>query len=168
LSQLTHYTSNFKKQKHTISVVCDNVTNAPNIGSLFRVADAFGIEELIFCGTDISIGKRITKTSRSTEKYVTHSISENTETQIKELKALNYYLIALEITENSQPLTEFKLNTKQPIALILGDENFGISEAILTQVDAVVHINMFGNNSSMNVVQAASIALYEITKQLKS
>lgn len=168
MSQLTHYTSNFKKQKHTISVVCDNVTNAPNIGSLFRVSDAFGIEELIFCGTDISIGKRITKTSRSTEKYVTHSISENTETQIKELKALNYYLIALEITENSQPLTEFKLNTKQPIALILGDENFGISEAILTQVDAVVHINMFGNNSSMNVVQAASIALYEITKQLKS
>ena len=34
--------------------------------------------------------------------------------------------------------------------------------------DAVVHINMYGNNSSMNVAQATSIALYEFTKQLNS
>lgn len=168
MSQLTHYTSNFKKQKHSISVVCDNVTNAPNIGSLFRIADAFGIEELIFCGTEISIGKRITKTSRSTEKYVKHSITENIEEQIATLKSNNYYLIALEITENSKPLTEFKLETNQLIALILGDENFGVSETVLKQVNAVLHINMFGNNSSMNVAQATSIALYEITKQLNS
>ena len=168
MSQLTHYNSNFKKQKHSITVVCDNVNNAPNIGSLFRTADAFGIEELIFCGSDIPLGKRMTKTSRSTEKYVNHSIEADIETQIKTLKANNYYLIALEISENSQPLTDFTLNTKQPIALILGDENFGVSESILQQVDAIVHINMFGNNSSMNVVQATSIALYEITKQLNS
>lgn len=168
MSQLTHYNTNFKKQKHAITVVCDNVTNAPNIGSLFRIADAFGIEELIFCGTNISIGKRITRTSRSTEKYVSFSISEQIELQIESLKTKNYYLIALEITENSQPLTAFKLDTNQPIALVLGDENFGISETILNQVDSVVHINMFGNNSSMNVVQATSISLYEITKQLNS
>ncbi|WP_178987982.1 TrmH family RNA methyltransferase [Winogradskyella schleiferi] len=166
--QLNHYNSNFKKQKHPIKIVCDNITNAPNIGSLFRIADAFNIEELIFCGSDISLGKRMTKTSRSTEKYVNHSINEAIETQIQDLRANNYYLIALEITENSQALSEFKLQTKQPIALILGDENFGVSETILEQVDAVIHINMFGNNSSMNVVQATSIALYEITKQLNS
>ncbi|WP_179007953.1 TrmH family RNA methyltransferase [Winogradskyella forsetii] len=166
--QLNHYNSNFKKQKHPIKIVCDNITNAPNIGSLFRIADAFNIEELIFCGSDISLGKRMTKTSRSTEKYVNHSINEVIETQIQNLKSKNYYLIALEITENSQALSEFKLQTKRPIALILGDENFGVSETILEQVDAIVHINMFGNNSSMNVVQATSIALYEITKQLNS
>ncbi|REE07816.1 SpoU rRNA methylase family protein [Winogradskyella pacifica] len=168
MSQLNHYNSNFKKQTFPITVVCDNVTNAPNIGSLFRIADAFGIEKLIFCGSDISLGKRMTKTSRSTEKYVDYSIEDAIETQVKTLKANNYYIIALEISENSQPITEFKLQTNQPIALILGDENFGVSEAILEQVDAIVHINMFGNNSSMNVVQATSIALYEITKQLNA
>ncbi|HCY81920.1 MAG TPA: RNA methyltransferase, partial [Xanthomarina gelatinilytica] len=45
-------------------------------------------------------------------------------------------------------------------------ENFGISETVLTLSDAIIHINMFGQNSSMNVVQATSIALYEITKQV--
>ena len=75
--QLTHYNSNFKKQKHPITLVCDNITNAPNIGSLFRVADAFGIEEIVFCGNDIPLGKRMTKTSRSTEKYVSYRIENN-------------------------------------------------------------------------------------------
>ena len=168
MSQLHHYNTNFLKQQHNITVICNNVNNAPNIGSLFRIADAFGISKLIFCGANISLGKRMTKTSRSTEKYVNHRIAEDIETQIKDFKRNGYYIIALEISENSQPLTQFKLETNQPIALILGDENFGVSDTILRQSDAVVHINMFGNNSSMNVVQATSIALYELTKQLNA
>lgn len=166
--QLTHYTSNFKKQKHPITLVCDNIRNAPNIGSLFRIADAFGIEELIFCGEDIPIGKRMMRTSRSTEKYVNHKVEAHINEVIKNLKVENQYLIALEITETSTELNKFKLETKRPITLILGDENFGVSEAILEQCHAIVHINMYGNNSSMNVAQAASIALYEITNQLKT
>ena len=166
--QLTHYTTNFKKQNHPITLVCDNISNAPNIGSLFRIADVFGITELVFCGENISLGRRITKTSRSTEKYVKHHVEPNIETLIKNLKAKKEYLIALEITENSIELSNFKLETNQPIILILGDENFGISPTILELCDATVHINMYGNNSSMNVAQATSIALYELTKQLNS
>ena len=168
MSQLNHYNTTFKKQKSSITLVCDNITNAPNIGSLFRIADAFGIEQLIFCGTDISLGKRMTKTSRSTEKYVNHKIEAHIKDVIADLKDKNYFLIALEIAENSQDLSQFTLNTIQPNAIILGDENFGISDAILETVDVVVHINMYGNNSSMNVVQATSITLFEITKQLNS
>lgn len=148
-------------------MVCDNVTNAPNIGSLFRIADAFGIEGLVFCGTSISLGKRMTKTSRSTENYVPHKIEDTIETVIRDFKAKEYFIIALEITENSKDLTEFNLNTTQAIVLILGDENHGISPEVLELADAVVHLNMYGNNSSMNVVQAAGITLYELTKQLK-
>lgn len=165
--QLTHYNSNFKKKKHPITLVCDNITNAPNIGSLFRIADAFGLEEIIFCGNNISLGKRMKKTSRSTENHVNHRIEANKEEVIAQLKTTNHYLIALEITETSTELSQFQLKTNQPIALILGHESFGVSESILNQMDAVIHINMYGNNSSMNVVQATSITLYEIVKQIR-
>ncbi|MTE25506.1 TrmH family RNA methyltransferase [Winogradskyella ouciana] len=164
--QLTHYTSNFKKVKHPITLVCDNITNAPNIGSLFRTADAFGIEQIIFCGDNIPLGKRMTKTSRSTEKYVNYSVEANINEVIKNFKATNHFIIALEITESSTELSQFTLETNQSIVLVLGDENFGISEHVIKLCDAILHINMYGNNSSMNVVQATSIALYELTKQL--
>lgn len=135
---------------------------------MFRVADAFNIEQLIFCGDDISLGKRMTKTSRSTEKYVNHKIELSIEAVVENFKKNNFYIIALEITEKSIELNQFQLETNKPLVLILGDENFGVSDAILKQCDAVVHINMYGNNSSMNVVQATSIMLYELTKQLNS
>lgn len=164
--QLNHDTTSFKSKKFPITIVCENVTNAPNIGSLFRIADAFGIEELIFCGTNIPLGRKMMKTSRATEKVVNYKVYENAIEVVSRLKAEKYCIISLEITNESKPIHHFKFPKNQPIALIIGDENFGVSEVNLKRSNAVIHINMFGQNSSMNVVQATNIALYEITKQL--
>jgi len=164
--QLTHYNTNFTKREFPVTLVCDNVTNAPNLGSLFRIADAFGIEKLILCGDNISIGRKFTKTSRATEKVVQYDICESVSKVVDDLKSKNYQIISLEITDSSEPIHSFKFSNKKPIALIIGDENFGVSEAVLKNSDAAIHIDMYGNNSSMNVVQATNIALYEITKQL--
>ncbi len=164
--QLNHYNTNFKSKKFPITLVCDNVTNAPNIGSLFRIADAFGVEKLILCGEHISIGRKVTKTSRATEKVVDYEICESASKVINDLKNDNYQIISLEITSKSKPIHNFLFTIEKPIALVIGDENFGVSENILNISDAIIHINMFGQNSSMNVVQATNIALYEITKQV--
>jgi len=164
--QLTHYNTNFSKRAFPIILVCDNVTNAPNIGSLFRIADAFGIEKLMLCGEHIALGRKMSKTSRATEKVVDYTIFESASTVVEDLKTKNYQIISLEITESSTPIHSYRFSTEKPIALIVGDENFGVSEAILKNSDAIIHIDMYGQNSSMNVVQATNIALYEITKQL--
>ena len=164
--QLNHYNTNFKEQIFPITLICDNVTNAPNIGSIFRIADAFGIEKLILCGDDISLGRKMAKTSRATEKVVHYEIYESASDVILDLKSKNYQIISLEITNSSQAVHNVQFSTNKPIALIIGDENFGVSEHILNISDVIIHIEMFGQNSSMNVVQATNIALYEITKQL--
>ncbi|MCL5127960.1 TrmH family RNA methyltransferase [Algibacter sp. L4_22] len=164
--QLTHYTSNFKKRTFPITLVCDNVTNAPNIGSLFRMADAFGVEKLVLCGENIQLGRKVSKTSRATEKVVNYEIYESAIEVVKEFKKNNHQIISLEITDKSQPIHTAKFSTEKPIVLVIGDENFGVSEVILNLSDNVIHIDMFGQNSSMNVVQATNIAVYEITKQL--
>ena len=166
--QLNHYNSTFKKQKFPITLICDNVTNAPNIGSLLRISDALGVEELIFCGENSQLGKRMKKTSRSTEKYVSYKEESDILQVVTSLKAKRYFIIALEITDSSISLDDFLLNTNQPIALIIGNENIGVSEDILKLADEIVHIKMFGENTSMNVVQATSITLYELTKQLQN
>ena len=163
--QLTHYNTTFEKKSHPIVLVCDHISNAPNIGSLFRTADAFGIEKIIFIGGPITSGRKMTKTSRSTEKVVSYETQEKLENTIQQLKLEDYEIISLEITDNSTPLSTSKFQNR-PMVLIVGDENFGVSNEGLRLSDRVLHIDMFGQNSSMNVVQATSIALYEITKQL--
>jgi tRNA G18 (ribose-2'-O)-methylase SpoU len=164
--QLNHYNTNFKKKDFPIILVSENVTNAPNIGSLLRISDAFGIQKLILCGENIPLGRKMTKTSRATEKSVNFELKPSALEVVQAYKKEGFKIIALEITSQSTPihLKSFSINDK--IALVIGDENFGISESILNISDSVVHIEMYGQNSSMNVVQATNIALYEITKQL--
>ena len=106
--QLTHYNTNFKKRKFPIILVCDHVTNAPNLGSLFRIADAFGIEKLILCGDNIPLGRKMTKTSRATEKVVLHEIQKSVLDVVTNLKLEGFQIIALEITQNSQPIHSYK------------------------------------------------------------
>ncbi|SFD16529.1 TrmH family RNA methyltransferase [Flavobacterium phragmitis] len=162
--QLTHEENQFERKTFPITLVCDHIYFQQNIGSLFRISEAFGVENIIFLGKDIPLTPRkINKTSRSTHLHVPHAIIENyTELQTY-LTENSFEIIALEITSNSKPLKEVVIPKNKKIALLIGSEINGISEELLTISNQIVHINMFGKNSSMNVVQAASIALYELT-----
>lgn len=162
--QLTHAENQFERKTFPVTLVCDHIYFQQNIGSLFRIGEAFGVENIIFLGKDIPLTPRkINKTSRSTHLHVPHSTIEETADLITYLIENNFEIIALEIASNSKPLKEIILPQNKKIALLIGSEVNGISDELLKISNQIVHINMFGNNSSMNVVQAASIALYEIT-----
>jgi tRNA G18 (ribose-2'-O)-methylase SpoU len=166
--QLTHENTNFQKQSFPVTLVCDHIYFQQNIGSLFRIGEAFGIEKIIFIGKDIPLTPRkINKTSRSTHLQVPYTVIEETTAAIEYLSSNNYDIVALEIADTSKPINEVKVLKNHKIALLIGSEIAGVSESLLATANQITHINMYGSNSSMNVVQAASIALYEITNRLK-
>lgn len=162
--QLTHEEIQFERKTFPITLVCDNIYFQQNIGSLFRISEAFGVENIIFLGKDIPLNPRkINKTSRNTHLHVPYTVIEETPDLVSHLLDMKYEIIALEITNSSKPLREVVVPANKKIALIVGSEINGISEELLKISNQIVHINMFGKNSSMNVVQATSIALYEFT-----
>ena len=166
-TQLHHNNSQFIKKVFSITLICDQVNSPANIGSIFRLADSFGVEKIIFCGQNITvISKRMIRTARSTYQFVSYEENENCLDVVHSLKKNNYKVIALEITDSSISLPELKIEQNDKIALVIGEENFGISARVLDEVDSVTHINMYGKNSSMNVASATGIALYEITNQI--
>ncbi len=165
--QLQHHTTQFDTHQFPIHLVCDQVNSPANIGSIFRLADSFGIEHIHFCGTDITVvSKRMLRTARATHEIIPYSTSESCIETLMQLKEEGYTPIALEITDTSIPITAYDFAACSKIALIIGQENLGVSKPLLAQVEATTHINMFGHNSSMNVAMATGIALFEITKQL--
>lgn len=165
--QLKHEENQFKQTQFPITLVCDNIYFQQNIGSLFRIGEAFGIEKIIFLGKDIPLTPRkINKTSRSTHLHVPYTVFEENDTLINYLKENDYEIISLEIALTSKTLKEVIVPTNKKIALILGSEINGISDELLAISNQIIHITMFGQNSSMNVVQATSIALYEFTSKM--
>lgn len=162
--QLNHEQKRFSEKKFPITLICDRIYFQDNIGSIFRISEAFGVEKIIFIGENLPLNPRkINRTSRSTHLMIPYEIIENENSLIEQLS--HYEIIALEITSNSQAIQNINLSGKK-IALLIGNEISGISENLLKIANQTVHIEMFGKNSSMNVVQATGIALFEITKKL--
>lgn len=167
MSQLSHYDTNFKERKFSIILLLDGVNSPANIGSLFRLSDAFSIEKIVLCGPKPDMkSNRLLRTARSTVEKVEFEEQEKTIVTLKKYREQSYTLLALEITEDSTSLDSFPFKDHSKIVLVIGNERTGIDKAILDLTDHRLHINMFGKNSSMNVAQATGIALYEITKSL--
>ena len=162
--QLNHEQKRFSEKEFPITLICDRIYFQDNIGSIFRISEAFGVEKIIFIGENLPLNPRkINRTSRSTHLMIPYEIIENENSITSHLS--DYEIIALEITSDSQAIQNINLSGKK-IALLIGNEISGISETLLKIANQTVHIEMFGKNSSMNVVQATGIALFEITKKL--
>lgn len=163
--QLDHSKHTELNNKFPIVILTDNLMGEANIGSLFRLADAFNIEKIIFSGTPVNIkSNRLRRTARGTFENVDFDYTENSFEVIENYKSKGYKPIALEITSDSIALNTINLGSDSKILLIVGNERHGISQMILECVLTKVHIPMYGNNSSMNVSQATGIALYELSK----
>ena len=162
-NQLTHHSHQNKLVTTKIILACDHVKGPANIGAIFRLADAFQVSEIIFCGSEIDVtSNRLKKTARNTQAMVRFHESESLLTTLKELHAKEYTSIALEITAKSTPIQEFTNTEQKNMVLIIGHENYGVSEAVLNLVQHTLHIPMYGANSSMNVAQATAIGLYQL------
>ena len=62
--QLSHSESNHLQKKFPLTLVADGLQGPANIGSLFRVSEAFGIEKIYFCNSIINFGSaRLKKTA---------------------------------------------------------------------------------------------------------
>ena len=164
--KLNYYNSKFKKKEFPLVVVTDRVLRPANIGGLIRISDAFGVKKIYFGGPIVKLNNKVWNISRSTEKEVDFEQNEDTINLIKNLKQKKYKIVAIEITKKSIPISKIEFENKSKIVLLIGSERYGIDSKLLNLADSVYHIEMFGQNSSMNVVQAASIALYETTKIL--
>ncbi len=163
--QLDHSEHSEAKNKFPIIILTDNIMGEANIGSIFRLADAFNIEKVIFSGSPINLkSNRLRRTARGTFEKVDFDYTESILETIESYISKGYKPVVLEITSDSVQLDQLKVSIDSKILLIIGNERHGISEMVLDAVQAKVHIPMFGNNSSMNVSQAAGIALYEFSK----
>ena len=140
---------------------------ALNVGALFRIADALGVEHVHLSGSSPRPpDPKIRKTSRSAERHVAWSHTADPLETVVALKSQGWRIVSLELSTRSVALQDWTIAPGERICLIVGAENAGVRQALLDASDVTVHIPMRGHNSSMNVANACAIATYEIARQL--
>lgn len=148
-------------------MIAHDVEHPVNVGSLFRIADAFGVAKLYLTGNSpVPPNRKIRKSSRATEQAVPYEYQAQAIDVVERLRAQGHAILALEITTHSRDIRTWAGagDRPLPLALLLGSERAGVSQAILDLADETLHVPMHGQNSSMNVTTAWAIALDELTR----
>lgn len=157
-----------------IIVIAHNIRSTHNVGAIFRTAEGFGIKKIILSGytpypkieNDVRlphISEKLTgqihKTALGAETIVPFEYQE--EPNIAALKDAGYRIAGLEQASNSISLPAYKAPEK--VALILGEEVYGIPDTLLEECEDILEIPMVGKKESFNVSVATGIALYQLS-----
>lgn len=154
-------------KKNPIYIVLDNVLDTYNIGSIFRLADAVAAEQILLCGeTQTPPNNRIKKASINTTEWVDWQYFGSAESAIENLirqhGGENLRVYAVEQSPKSVRYDQVKYEF--PLAVIVGNETYGVSKSVLQMADEIVEIPMFGVNKSLNVMVSCAVVLFEAVK----
>jgi len=166
-TQLDHRAHQATTAKHALCLLAHNVQRPANVGSLFRIADALGVEKLFLTGRSCTPEHpKARKAARTTEQRVPYAQAGDPLPVVAALKQAGYRIVSLEISSASIELDRLPVVPGDRICLVLGNESAGVCQPLLDVSDATVHIPMRGENSSMNVASACAIAAYVIAGKL--
>ncbi len=133
-----------------IAIYLDNIRSAYNVGSILRTVEALRIGAVYFSEkTPFIDNEKVQRTAMGAAELVLAF-------RAVALLSLPRPLIALETSEDAEPVSEFLFPER--FTLILGNEEYGVSEEALRAADHLIEIPMLGAKNSLNVACAFAIA----------
>ncbi len=152
--------------KQKIIVILENIRSMQNVGSVFRTADAFLIEEIFLVGfTPQPPHRDIHKTALGATETVSWKYFQNTEAALQSIVEKKYDVYAVEQVEKSIKLERMEHANDNGIVLIFGNEVSGVEEATLNLCDGCIEIPQMGMKHSLNISVATGIVLWEFTRK---
>ncbi len=149
--------------------VLDNIRSVYNVGSIFRTANAVGIEKIILCGiTPTPLDKKglrrkdFAKVALGAEDTVAWEYIESTVQALERLESEGFYSVAIEQSETSVDYKSVEVEGKENIAFVIGSEVDGVLKEVLDRCNVIAEIPMKGTKESLNVTIAFGIAVYSI------
>lgn len=143
-------------------LVCESIEKPGNLGTILRSADAAGCDALILCDavTDL-FNPNVVRASTGVLFSVPVVVADS--------QTVHAWLKAKGIrTAATTPHTEniyTKTDLRGPLAVVMGSEQYGLSEFWMKNSDVLVRIPMAGQADSLNVAMATIITLFEAVRQ---
>jgi len=139
-----------------IRAILEDIRSLWNVGSMFRTSDACGVERLYLCGiTGRPPRKEISKTALGAEAAVPWTHLPSALAAAREARAEGCHVVAGAGCPERAPWHAFEFPF--PLCLVVGNEVAGVSEKVLREAEAAVHVPMMGTKRSLNVAVAYGV-----------
>jgi 23S rRNA (guanosine2251-2'-O)-methyltransferase len=144
-------------------LMLDGVTDVRNFGAICRSAECFGAHAVIIPEKgSAQINEEAIKTSAGALYNIPVCRVRSIAQAVKQLQESGITVVACSEKTSKD---SYDADLRNPICLVMGSEELGVSNDILRIADEIIRIPMTGKTSSLNVSVAAGIALYEIIRQ---
>lgn len=151
-----------------VRVVLENIFQPHNASAVMRSCECFGIQQLhvIENTNPFSINPDVAMGATNWINLNRHRVedADNTADCIQQLRQSGYRIVATSLDASSVPLNDLPLEEKT--SLWFGTEEIGLSDQVLNEADAHVHIPMLGFTQSFNISVSAALCLYEIRTRM--
>lgn len=144
-----------------IVVALDRVTDPHNVGAILRSAEVFGARAVVAPARHAAPETgALAKTASGALERQPYLRVRNLTAALQELRDMGFVLLGL-AGEADQDLGEgLATNAGRPVVLVLGAEGPGLREGTRAACDALVRVPATGTFGSLNVSNAAAVALY--------
>ena len=147
-----------------IVLVLDQITDPHNVGAILRTAAGFAVAAVVTTARHSPEATGVlAKSASGALEYVPIVSVQNLARALASLRERGYLLVGLDSTGDAD-LGEVALHS--PLALVLGAEGKGLRQLTRATCDHVARLDLPGRIKSLNVSNAAALALYVATKQL--
>lgn len=151
------------KGERMFFILCDEINDPHNLGSIIRTANASGATGVIIPKRrSVAINSTVVKSSAGAVEYVPVCRVTNMARTIDYLKENGVWIAAADMDGDRD---YFEADFKGHIGLVIGGEGSGVGRLIKEKCDFVVKIPMIGKVNSLNASVAASILMYEVVRQ---
>lgn len=156
-------TESFNKGKDPLVFLLDGVTDVRNFGAILRTCECAGVDLIIVPEKgSAAIGEDTAKTSAGALFKIPIARVKNIAGTIKYLK--NFGLISVGATEKAEQVL-YETNLTGPLAIVMGNEEVGLSNEVIRTCDYIAKIPMKGTLNSLNVSVAAGLFAFETVRQ---
>jgi 23S rRNA (guanosine2251-2'-O)-methyltransferase len=148
-----------------VVIVLDQITDPHNVGAIFRSAAAFGVRAIITTARHSPEATGVlAKSASGALEYVPLVMVTNLARAIATLKETGFRVVGLD-SDGAVDLAAAELAA--PVALVLGAEGKGLRHLTRESCDLVARLDLPGAIKSLNVSNAAALALYVVTSRLR-
>ena len=152
------------KRQSNLTVVLENVFDPHNVAAVMRTCDSIGIQDIYILNTRIPpVREWGFKSSSSARKWITAHQFTDPDKCFEELK--NRYSKILTTHLSSDSVSLYDIDFTESIALVFGNEAFGVSEEIRAYADGNFVIPQIGIIQSLNISVACAVTIYEAYRQ---
>ncbi len=153
----------YQKGENPLFIMLDRVTDVRNFGAIARTAECAGVHGIIVPSRGTAqIGSDAMKTSAGALNYMPVCRADNLKLTIKDLQENGIQVIAC--SEKADE-TIYQKDFSQPVVLLMGSEEDGISPEYLKLCDDHAKLPITGKIESLNVSVATGIITYEVVRQ---